>query len=130
MTLSPDDTRPESVRVADAIRAQITSGELRAGDRVPSVRSLAEQFGVAEMTAQKAIEIIRAEDLIITRPGKGSFVRDSAEAPTPAGPSAQFAALSSHIDAIDSTVKELAERLQALESEFRSAQRSSRPPTK
>lgn len=128
MTLNPDDTRPESVRVADAIRTQITSGDLRPGERVPSVRALAEQFDVAEMTAQKAIETLRADGLIITRPGKGSFVRDLSEVPTPAEPSAQYAALSRHLDAIDETVRNLAQQLEELQTEVRSNR--SRPQPK
>jgi GntR family transcriptional regulator len=130
MTQEPDDTRAESVRVADAIRAEVASGSLRPGDRVPSVRNLAVKYGVAEMTAQKAVTTLRNEGLIVTKVGKGSFVRDVAAAPDTPAESPQYVALTRHLDALDSTVREMADRLQELETAFRSGQSSSQRQAK
>jgi GntR family transcriptional regulator len=118
MTLSPDDSRPASQQVADVIRAEISSGALSAGAKVPSVRSLAERFGVAPMTAQSAIEILRDEGLIYTSPGRGSFVRDRPAQQTTdkSEPSAEYAAITTHLNALDAAVRDLASRLAELEA--------------
>lgn len=124
MALDPDDRRPESVQIADAIRAQISTGELKAGERVPSVRTLAAEFGVAEMTAQKAKQAVEAEGLIITRPGKGSFVVESVGRPKDARSAVTQSPASGHADtdelggklaALAEQVSELAARVSALE---------------
>lgn len=75
MSLSPDDSEPASRQVASAIRGEISAGDLAPGAKIPSVRKLSERFGVAVMTAQSAVEILRSEGLIYTSPGRGSFVR-------------------------------------------------------
>lgn len=124
MPLDPDDTRPESVQIADAIRGQISAGELASGDRVPSVRSLAAEYGVAEMTAQKAKQAVEAEGLIITRPGKGSFVVGTPSRPKagrssvahrPANGHAGTEELESKLAALAKQVGELAARVSAIE---------------
>ncbi|HTZ23822.1 MAG TPA: winged helix-turn-helix domain-containing protein [Streptosporangiaceae bacterium] len=54
---------------------QIESGELQPGDRVPSIRSLAQEYEVATTTAQKVVEALRDEGLIVTSP-MGAFVAE------------------------------------------------------
>lgn len=66
---------PQYRRVADDLRTQIRSGTLAAGSRLPSLPGLAEQYGVSVDVANKAIGTLRAEGLVETRQGSGSFVR-------------------------------------------------------
>ena len=63
-------------QIAQIYRDKIESGELRAGDRVPSIRTLAQDYDVATTTAQKVIEALRDEGLIVTSP-MGAFVAQS-----------------------------------------------------
>jgi GntR family transcriptional regulator len=63
-------------QIAQIYRDKIESGELQAGDRVPSIRTLAQEYGVATTTAQKVIEALRDEGLIVTSP-MGAFVAQS-----------------------------------------------------
>jgi GntR family transcriptional regulator len=60
------------------IRALITrsleAGEWRAGDVIPSEAELAERFGVSQGTVRKAIDEMAAENLLMRRQGKGTFV--------------------------------------------------------
>lgn len=114
MSLSADDPRPASQQVADAIRSEIRSGELVPGAKLPSVRDLAKRYSVAPMTAQNAVESLRSEGLIYTSPGRGSFVRERVEAPEPEH-SPEYLAIKKHLDALDSTVRDLAARLADLE---------------
>jgi DNA-binding transcriptional regulator YhcF (GntR family) len=78
-TLDPNDSRPPFQQVASVIKASILTGKFQAGERLPSFGELAKHFGVAPMTVQKAVGILRDEGLVITRQGKGSFVRRRAD---------------------------------------------------
>jgi DNA-binding transcriptional regulator YhcF (GntR family) len=67
------DHRAPFERVADELRARITSGELAAGERLPSGRELADQHGIALATAQSALKRLRDENLAVSTP-RGYFV--------------------------------------------------------
>lgn len=62
------------VKLADYLEALIRGGELAAGAMLPGERALAEQHGVAIGTARRAVAELRARNLVITLPGKGSYV--------------------------------------------------------
>jgi DNA-binding GntR family transcriptional regulator len=78
MAHDPDDKRPLFERVVADVRAQIMSGELTADMKVPPARELAERFGIANMTAQRALRELQNQGLIYGVPGKGSFVHPNA----------------------------------------------------
>lgn len=50
------------------------SGELQAGEPVPSMRSLAKSLHVSVITVQKAYEDLQRDGFIETTVGRGSFV--------------------------------------------------------
>lgn len=110
-----DDTRPASLQVADALRIEIASKALAPGDKLPSIRSLAERFGVAPMTAQSAIDVLRAEGLIYSSPGRGTFVSADAKSSDANGPSPEYLAISEHLSALDTQMQEIAGRVDELE---------------
>ena len=70
------DPTPYYLQVADALRAQIRSGELRPGDRVPSENEIRTDHQVARETARKALAVLRDEGLIVTMPARGSYVAE------------------------------------------------------
>jgi DNA-binding GntR family transcriptional regulator len=74
-TLDPDDSRPSYRQVADRLRAAIESEKLAAGDQLPTHKALADEYGVAVETAKRALGELRVDGLIVTRQGKGSYVR-------------------------------------------------------
>lgn len=78
-TLDPDDPRPPFLQVVSILRAAILTQELQPGERLPSFSELAMHFGVAPMTIQKAIGILRDDGHVVTRQGRGSFVRQRTE---------------------------------------------------
>ncbi|WP_283137492.1 GntR family transcriptional regulator [Rhizohabitans arisaemae] len=51
-------------RISDALREQIERGELARGSRVPSERTLAEQFGVSRLTVRQALKDLELEGLV------------------------------------------------------------------
>ncbi|MFF5670032.1 GntR family transcriptional regulator [Streptomyces hygroscopicus] len=69
-------TNTPSVRIAEIYRRKIRDGELHPGDRLPTVKVLAEQHGVATATARAALSHLRVEGYI-TVTQRGSFVNDA-----------------------------------------------------
>lgn len=80
MKLPLDRRSPEPVylQIRDRIRQLIHGGGLHPGDRLPSIRSLAESAGVNKLTVIEAYSILEADGLIYARPGAGYFVSDEA----------------------------------------------------
>ncbi|QKW08403.1 GntR family transcriptional regulator [Streptomyces sp. NA04227] len=62
------------LRIVAEVRRRIADGELVAGDRVPSTRRIAAEWGVALATATKALTTLRLEGLVETRPRVGTVV--------------------------------------------------------
>jgi len=58
------------------IRAMIDRGELRVGDRLPPERRLAEMFFVARNTVREAIRVLSESNLLESRQGAGTFVKE------------------------------------------------------
>jgi len=83
MTVPARRPDPPYRRIVAEISARITSGELRPGDRVPSVRQIARRWNVALATATKVMAVLRDEGLVETRVGSGTVV--SARAARSAG---------------------------------------------
>lgn len=72
-------------RIADEIRARIRSGELTAGDPVPSTRRIVAEHGVAMATASRVLDALRRDGLVEVRRGVGTVVAAGAGA----GPAAR-----------------------------------------
>jgi DNA-binding transcriptional regulator YhcF (GntR family) len=79
--LDPDDPRPPYVQVASALRAAILTKTLEPGEKLPSGSQLATRYGVARMTVQQAIRVLRDEGLVVSRQGSGVFVRERTARP-------------------------------------------------
>jgi GntR family transcriptional regulator len=63
-------------QVADYVQAQITSGDLKPGQKFPDMRELAEEWGVAYQTVRRAMRELRERGLVVSRVGKGTFVQN------------------------------------------------------
>jgi GntR family transcriptional regulator len=72
----PDEGGPSYVyaRMADHLAARIAAGNLPPDSRLPAERDLAAEYGVAIGTARRATEELRQRGLVVTLPGKGTFV--------------------------------------------------------
>lgn len=73
---------PLYLQLRDAVIAGIASGELRAGDALPSVRSLAEDLGINLHTVNKAYATLRDEGYVIMLGRRGAYVADAPADPT------------------------------------------------
>ncbi len=77
MSLDHDSATPLYAQLAAIIRGQIERGELTG--RLPSVKTLTQEYGIAQGTAERAFAMLRAEGLIRSTMGRGHFVVPAAE---------------------------------------------------
>ncbi|WP_431957370.1 PLP-dependent aminotransferase family protein [Nocardia lijiangensis] len=74
LALDRDAPEPLSVQVADGLRAAATSGLLRASDRLPSSRALAQRLGVSRTVIAAAYDQLHAEGWIAGKRGSGTYL--------------------------------------------------------
>lgn len=65
-----------SVQISKIIFSEIQSGQLCAGDRLPSEMVLAEKYGVSRTILREAIASLKNEDILESKPGRGLIVKD------------------------------------------------------
>ena len=68
-------------RIATEIRDQIRSGDLKPGDKLPSISELCAKYGVSTQVIRSAMLILRAEGLVEGHQGRGVYVRERGSAP-------------------------------------------------
>lgn len=67
-------------QVVDQLAELIRNGELRSGQRLPSVRELARELLVSLITVRRAYAELEAAGLIVRKQGQGSFVAEQVQA--------------------------------------------------
>ncbi|NUW38210.1 TetR/AcrR family transcriptional regulator C-terminal domain-containing protein [Nonomuraea sp. SMC257] len=65
---------PPYLRIVEDVKARVARGELKEGDRVPSTRRLAQDWGVALATAAKALTVLAQEGVVRAEPRVGTLV--------------------------------------------------------
>jgi len=68
------DRRPLFEQIKEKIKELMISGVLKPGERIPSVRELAQMLTINPNTIQKAYRDLESEGFIYSIRGKGSFV--------------------------------------------------------
>ena len=76
LLLNYRDSRPIYGQIKDGLRRLIVTGALAAGEKLPSVRSLATDLAINPNTIQRAYAELEREGFIYSVPGKGSFASD------------------------------------------------------
>lgn len=76
MASNTSGTQQKYVVLANRLGAQVQSGVLKPGDRLPSILDLRNLYGVSQATAQRAYSILEREGLVVRRPSSGFFVAD------------------------------------------------------
>jgi len=74
LNLTDLSDEPLQSQIVRQIRAHILSGDLKAGNSLPSIRGLARQQKVSVITVQRAYDTLMQEGIIHSRRGKGFFV--------------------------------------------------------
>ncbi len=109
------DDRPVYLRLRDTIAATILEGKVRDGDPLPSVRSLAAEYGANPLTVAKAYQTFQDEGLVLVKRGVGMFVAEGASERLRASARKEFLeqrwpAIVAHIRRLDLSVDELIDR--------------------
>ncbi len=73
--LSNSSDEPIYQQIVSQIKAQIMSGELAAGEALPSMRMLAQQLRISVITTKRAYEELEKDGFIETIAGKGCYVK-------------------------------------------------------
>lgn len=73
--INPSATVPIFQQIADGLRAAIGRGTLPAGTLLPSVRAIAEEFGVNPNTVHKAVAELERDGLVEPERGRGMVVK-------------------------------------------------------
>ncbi|WP_246271587.1 GntR family transcriptional regulator [Amycolatopsis acididurans] len=99
--------------LAASIAKKIDSGELKPGEKLPSVRGLAKEQGVSPMTAQKALTQLADDGYAEVVAGLGYFI-------TQPQPQSQdeldpIQAVHRQIDALQAAIADIAQRVERLE---------------
>lgn len=63
-------------QIVEQIEERILNGDLRPGDKLPSERELAEQFGVSRTAVREAVKALTQKGLLVVNVGRGTFVTD------------------------------------------------------
>ncbi|WP_446429170.1 GntR family transcriptional regulator [Leucobacter sp. 1207-22] len=80
LSVDPQSSVPPYEQLRRQIAQQIMRHELAAGDRLPPVRKLAEQLGMAANTVARVYRELEATDYVVTRGRAGTFISDIAPA--------------------------------------------------
>ena len=74
-----DGARPMYDQVAADIAADITSGALAPGARLPTEIELAAQYQVSRVTIRRAVKELSGRGLVVVSHGRGTFVTEAAD---------------------------------------------------
>jgi GntR family transcriptional regulator len=115
MAAMVNDDRPVYLKLRDRIAALILDGKVCDGDPLPSVRSLAAEYGANPLTVAKAYQTFQDEGLVLVKRGVGMFVADGATARLRDNARSEFLdrrwpEIVAHIRRLDLEVSDLLER--------------------
>ncbi|MBC8586803.1 GntR family transcriptional regulator [Paratissierella segnis] len=71
-----DSNLPIYIQIMDLIKRQVITGDLKEGDKLPSVREIATQLKVNPNTIQRSYQELERENLVYTQRGMGTFVTE------------------------------------------------------
>jgi GntR family transcriptional regulator len=72
--IDPMSGEPVYQQLARLLRDRITSGQIAPRTPLPSAKTLAQEHGIAVGTVMRAFDVLRAEGLVRTIPGRGVWV--------------------------------------------------------
>lgn len=78
--LSNSSTQPIYEQIKEQVKAQIFSGELQEGEKLPSLRRLAADLKISVLTTTRAYSELESEGYITSQQGEGFFVMSSSSA--------------------------------------------------
>lgn len=80
LRIDPSSTTPPFEQLRTQLIEAVRSGELAAGTRLPTVRKLADDLGIAPNTVARAYRELEHDEVIQTRGRNGSYIAASGDA--------------------------------------------------
>lgn len=74
LELNNNSSTPLYVQLYQSIKSDITTGSIKAGERLPSLRSLSQSLGISITTVQLAYNQLLVEGYTVSRPQSGYYV--------------------------------------------------------
>jgi GntR family transcriptional regulator len=74
-----DQSEPIYIQIIQKIKADIVSGKIKGGDKMPSVREFSEIFKVNPNTVQRVFMELEREGIVCSQRGIGTFVSEGTE---------------------------------------------------
>ena len=79
MPWNPDSSRPIYLQIIERVQMDIITGRYQPGDKLPSVRDLAQEAAVNPNTMQKALSELERSGLIYSQRTSGRFITEDKE---------------------------------------------------
>jgi len=79
ITIDIDNPVPQFEQLIEQIKAAVTSGVLKAGDALPSIRQLAGELELNSKTVAKAYKLLERDAVIETKGYRGTYVHSKAK---------------------------------------------------
>jgi GntR family transcriptional regulator len=79
MISSAPSFQPLYLQIKGLLERSLENGEWRPAEAIPNEHDLARRFGVSQGTVRKAIQALAADNLVVRRQGKGTFVATHTE---------------------------------------------------
>lgn len=73
--IDKDSYEPAYLQLAGFLRQQISEGQFKPGDALPSEAQLVKLYGISPMTVRRSINLLSDEEVVTTEQGKGTFVK-------------------------------------------------------
>src|SRR5215207_4088754 len=71
--------QPLYLQIRELLTQSLDAGEWKPGEPIPSEIELASRFNVSQGTVRKAIDVLAADNIVVRRQGKGTFVATHTE---------------------------------------------------
>lgn len=79
MKVEFDNNIPIYLQIMNIVKEQIIRGEIKEGDKIPSVREFAEMLQINPNTVQRTFQELEREGIVITKRGMGRYVTEDSE---------------------------------------------------
>lgn len=112
MALDQSGAVPLGAQVRLDLIRRINAGQYSLGDKIPSLRALAAEYDVAELTVHSAVRQLQHEGVLESSSGRGTFVRAAPDSQRPAS-----GELADVVESLREEVAELRLRIETLEAE-------------
>jgi len=112
IVISKSSQTPLYLQIYEQVSSQILRGEIKPGEKLPSIRSCATELRVSIISVKGAWEKLEADGFVTSAPGRGVFVKETEVHNVDRRMETVLALLKEPIEkclALDYTVKELSE---------------------